>query len=177
MAVDPNQKRVSGGLLHILKVSRVAWYRGTDGTTAYYEQPSPGVPGAVFVNGKRITSLVVDPEGIYADYPSPQVQHRLIDHGIDLTSGWTCGQEKHGTTLLDAVERSPQGAARHHQGRISVQHIDEVDQVVIFVYGRQRWQVESNYVRRAIEEMGLSIETGWYAVQTDLIAMHERGEQ
>jgi len=182
MVVDPNQmpQKISGGLLPILKVSRVAWYRGAGGITAYYEQPAPGVPGAVFVNGRRVTSLHVDREGLYADFPSPTVQHILIERGVDLAKGWTCGQEKYGTTLEDAVKESPHGAARHHIGRISLQHIDDVDEVVIFVYGRRRWKVESGYVGRAIEEMGLDISTGWYAIQVDLIAMHateERGEQ
>lgn len=164
------QRTISGGLLGVLRQSRVAWYRGAGGITAYYEQPAPGVPGALFVNGRRVTNLVVDREGLYADLPSPQIQHMMIARGIELESGWTCGQAIHGTHINDAVQQSQYAAVRHHGGRISVQ-CDGEDRANIFVNGRKRWRIEKKYLQRALAELGLSISNGWYPVQHDLASL------
>lgn len=161
---------VSGGLISVLRQSRVVWYRGPDGITAYYEQPSPGVPGAIFINGRRVTGLIVDHEGRYADFPSPQVQHMLIARGVDLQSGWMCGRESHGVPINVASNQSRYGAVRHHDGLISIQR-DGEQHAIIFVNGRQRWRIAKVHVARALAEMGLSPSEGWYPVQQDLISL------
>jgi hypothetical protein len=163
-------RTVSGGLLSVLRRSRVAWYRGANGISAYYEQPSPGVPGAVFVNGRRVTQLIVDREGVYADFPCPQIQHMLIARGVDLQSGWTCGRETHGVHINEAVQQSRYAAVRHHEGRISMQ-CDGEHHAIIFVNGQKRWRIAKVHLPRALAELGLSPSDGWYPVHQDLIGL------
>jgi hypothetical protein len=164
--------RVSGSLLGVLRRSRTAWYRGTDGITAYYEQPSPGAPGVLVVNGRRVTGLVVDREGIYADFPAPQIQHMMIARGVDLERGWTCGQETHGMHINEALKKSRYSAVRHHNGRISIQIVSE-SHAIIFVNGIQRWRIRLADAERAAAEMGLVFYDGWYPVQTNLVRLSQ----
>lgn len=159
--------RLSGGLIRVLKHSRVAWYKDPFDTTAFYEQPSPGVPGAVFVNGKRIVQLVVDREGFYADAPSPKIQQILRAHGVNLEGGWSCLIETYGMEINEALSQSSYRAVRHHNG-ISVQ-CTENHHVIILVDGVPRWTIPMSTAHRALAEMGLSMLDGWYPVQRDLL--------
>jgi hypothetical protein len=162
--------KVSGSLLGVLRRSRTAWYRGTDGITAYYEQPCPRAPGVLVVNGKKVTGLVVDREGIYADFPAPHIQHMMVARGVDLSRGWTCRDETYGMHINEALKKSHSSAVRHHNGQISIQIVSETT-AIIFVNGRQRWRIRLADAERAISEMGLSMNDGWYPVQTDLVRL------
>ncbi len=166
-------KRISGGLLQVLKSSTVAWYRGADGTRAYYEQPTADTTGVVEVNGRRVCRLHIDPEGLYWDRPSPPVQHRLLTLGVDLDSGWTGVEEEHGEHINDAMKQSRYEAVRHHNGRISVQKTNE-QQAVIFVNGQKHWTVKIANAHVALEELGVETWTGWYPVQQDLLQVTAR---
>ncbi len=165
-------KRISGGLLQVLKSSTVAWYRGADGIRAYYEQPTADTNGVVAVNGKRITRLVVDPEGLYWDRPSPEVQHRLLALGIDLDSGWTGTEEVHGEHINEAMAQSCYQAVRHYNGGISVQKTD-AQRAIIFINGHKHWTVKITSAHIALEELGVETWTGWYPVQQDLLRVDE----
>ena len=167
MTTQATTRRVSGGLLQVLGRSRVAWYQGDDGTTVYYEQPSAGVPGLMVVNGEPITKLVVDPQGHYADLPSPQVQHLLLARGVHLANGWTCLVEIYGSHINEAVGRSRYRAVRHHNGQVSVQCTGEHD-ALIFVHGIQRWKIKLTQAHQALAEMGVVTSDGWYPVDHDL---------
>lgn len=158
--------RLSGTLIRVLKHSRVAWYNGI-GTTAYYEQPSPGTPGALFINGQRICQLVVDREGLYADFPSPKVQRMMTERGVRLDRGWTCAVEIYGLPLNDAVLQSRFLAARHHNERVCIQCIDQ-QRSAIFVDGIWRWTIKNEDASRALVELELSTHDGWYPLQQDL---------
>jgi len=152
----------------VLKHSRVAWYKDPFGTTAYYEQPSLDAPGAVFVNGRCITRLVVDCDGFYADFPSPRVQQMLRAHGVSLEGGWSCPIETHGVEINEAMSQSRYAAVRHHHGNIRVQCAD-THRAVIFVDGVPRWTIPIKEAHRALAEMGLSTMEGWYPVQQNLL--------
>src|SRR5450755_1154221 len=129
-----NPNRLSGGLLQLLKHSRVAWYNDPFGaTTAYYEQPAPGIPDGVFVNGRKLTDLVADREGRYADFPSPGVQQLLRERGVTLESGWECQRETYGLEINDAVVQSHCRVVKHHNGQVSAQYIG--DCAIILVGG------------------------------------------
>ncbi len=159
--------RLSGGLIRMLKHARVAWYRDVHGTTAYYEHPLPNVPGGVFVNGRKLTDLVVDREGRYADFPSPGVQHLLRERGITLESGWECQRETSGLEINVAVRQSHYRAVRHQNGQVSAQCIG--DCAVILVDGMRRWTIKIAIAYRAFAEMGISPREGWYPVQENLL--------
>lgn len=164
--------RVSGALLHILKYSRTAWYRGEDGTTAYYEHPSPDAPGRIIVNGQPLTSLFVDRAGHYADIPSPQVQQKLLGKGVRLDSGWTCNVEVFGDPIDEAFQKSPHRAVRHHNGQITAQYLNEA-LIAIFVWGVLYWRINAADAHRVFAELGASIADGWYPVHQDLIQLSQ----
>jgi len=170
----PMASRISGPLMRVLRVSRVAWYRGDDGTCGYYEQPSMDAPGQVVVNGKRITKLVVDAEGLYLDRPSPKVQHMMIEHGLDLDHGWTCKEEVYGAHINEAMRQSRSQAVRHHKGHISVQKLDE-HQAIIFVNGRKYWTGKITSAHHVLEELDVETWDGWYPLQHDLLEVNESG--
>jgi len=167
-------KKISGGLLQVLKSSTVAWYRGTDGTQAYYEQPTAETDGVVAVNGRRVCRLHVDPEGLYWDRPSPPVQRKLLALGVDLNQGWTGPEEVHGVHINEAMQESRYEAVRHHNGRISVQKVDE-QRAVIFVNGNKHWTVKVAVAHNALEELGVETWTGWYPVQQNLLSTDDGG--
>lgn len=160
--------RISGGLLRVLKVARVAWYHGEDGTRAYYEQPSPSAQGVVAINGQRVVNLVVDPEGLYLDIPSPQIQRMLIARGVDLERGWSCRQEAHGFHLTEAMEQSHHYAARHYNGRVAVQCVDE-HHAAILLDGSRYCTVRFNKIPTVLAELGVETIIGWYPVQQRLL--------
>lgn len=168
MKRDDTPSRLSGSLIYVLKHSRVAWYRDDNGLTAYYEQPSSGIPGGVFVNGQHLTDLVVDREGLYADAPSPKVQCLLRAQGITLDSGWECLVQTYGLEINEAVRQSQYRAVKHHNGQVSAQCIG--DRAVILVDGMRRWTIKIAIAYRAFAEMGVSPHEGWYPVQENLLA-------
>lgn len=165
--------RLSGTLLRVLKHSRVAWYQGVDGTTAYYEQPAPGVPGAVFINGQRLCKLHVDREGFYADFPSPKVQKLMTERGISLERGWTCMVEVYGMHINDAIVQSRYHAVRHHDGHHCIQTVDSLH-AAIFVDGQWLWTMNIREGHRALAELELSTQDGWYPLQQDLLRQWRR---
>ncbi len=167
-----NPSRLSGGLIRVLKHSRVAWYNDPLGTTAYYEQPSLDAPGSVFVNGRCITRLVVDRDGFYADFPSPKVQQILRSHGVSLEGGWSCPIETYGQEINEAIHQSPYYAVRHHDGHISVQCVDQ-ERAVILIDGTPRWTIKIAIAYRALAEMGISPQEGWYPVQQNLLQQRQ----
>jgi hypothetical protein len=162
-------ERLSGGLIRVLKSSRVAWYR-KDGISAYYEQPSTGVPGVLAINGQHVAKLVIDQAGLYADVPAPNVQRMMTERGISLECGWGCAIETHGMGLDEAIAESAAAkGARHHDGHISVWY-DDPECAMIFVDGAPRWRIQRKQVSRVLAELGLSLLDGWYPAQQKLLA-------
>lgn len=146
----------SKSLLDALRSARRCWYSG-NGITAYYEQPDFGVPGAFYVNGKLVTNLIVDPEGVYRDHPSPGVQKIIAEKNVSLETGWTCKEETVGS-LQSALDQSPTHAACHQQDMV-VQVKGE--QVTLFVNRTRLWHGPFHSLHLVLGEQGVSPRKGW----------------
>lgn len=151
---------VAGPLLHVLKYARRAWYQGPGGITAYYEQPAADVPGAFYVNGKRITGLMVDPEGLFWDRPSPTVQHIIGRYGVSLDEGWTCDVQIVGSDVESALAQSPWHIAQHPHSGVAIHQVNGA-QSILFVNEQAQWSVPTMHLRLALNEMGASPYDGW----------------
>ncbi len=162
-------KRVAGSLKHVLRVSRVAWYYGDDGTRAYVEMPYGNVRGLIAVNGKKIINLRDDGR----DEFSPDVREKILSYGVALDAGWSCREEAYGMEINEAMRQSGyHHAVRHHDGRLAIQTVDE-HRCTIFVDGEIRWTVKIHQAHTVIEELGLSMADGWYPVEKDLFKHYQ----
>lgn len=153
--------KVTGSLRFVLRKSRCAWYTGLDGTTAYYEQPGPGIPGGFYLNGKRVLRLQVDKEGFYADYPSAGVQEKMKQCGLDLDKGWGCSLEERGTDLHVALHRSNSHAATHRATGVIVVENAQAQVAYIFVNAMLQWKGRGTTASRMLCEFGADPEDGW----------------
>jgi hypothetical protein len=161
--------KLSGGLLTILRYSRVAWYVNREtGIHAYYEHPTIHADGQIVVNGRQISRLVIDAQGLYLDRPSPDVQRMMIAHGLDLEQGWSCTCERIGQAVTSAMKESPSRAARYYDGRFAIQQVER--RVIVFVRGRKCWTVPLEQVGHLLGEWGADSGSGWYALKEDLLA-------
>lgn len=158
--MSQTSQQVTGGLLFVLQYARRTWYKGPSGITAYYEQPSPGVPGAFYVNGKRIAGLMVDPEGLFWDRPSPNIQKTIGRYGVSLDEGWTCDVQIMGSNVEGALAQSPWHIAQHAQSGVAVHQVNDA-QAIIFVNEQAQWSIPMMHLRLALNEMGASSYDGW----------------
>lgn len=110
---------LSASLDQILQISPVAWYRSSNGVTAYYEKAAVDAPGIIAVNGRRIGRVFFPKIDLTQPYQPSDPEQKdklriaLASYGVPIEYGWMCGAKLQGMSLPDAFRQSSLSAARH----------------------------------------------------------------
>jgi hypothetical protein len=174
---------LSASLDRILQVSPVAWYRSSNGVTAYYEKATVDAPGIIAVNGRRIGRVFFPKIDLTQPYQPSETNEEnrnkfrtvLAKYSVSVDHGWTCQVEARGMSLPDAFRQSPLAAARHENGHAAAQHLDQ-SHVALILERQQVWTIDVTAIPRepfrCLSEFSLLWWTGWFPSQINFLSLN-----